>query len=411
MKNIRKYLSTAASTALFITISSAAYAQPAEVIHWWTSEAESKGVKVIADAFDASGGEWKDEAVAGSSAAKTASINRIVGGNAPDVAQFNMGADIDNLVESGLLAQLDSVATADDWAGVVPKSVMDAVTRDGHVYAVPIQLQATNFLFASKAALDKVGAEMPKTWDEFFATGDKLRDAGIVPYAQAGDRDVWFMNTFGAVLASVAGAEGWAKFTGPDGVDFVRSEAFKPVADVLVKLPKYADNGVSGRQWNVTGQMILNGEAGFFIMGGWAIGEIAAAGKTAGKDVLCSIGPNNAPAVVTGDVWAMPLKGDGLNDAQAKIASLTTSVEVQAQFTTTMGSLPIRSGVDTSGYNACAAAGAGAIETGNSVSALMIPFSPEKVGALGSELKVLWANPDATADDYVEAVARVLEEY
>ena len=41
----------------------------------------------------------------------------------------------------------------------------------------------------------------------------------------------------------------------------------------------------------------------------------------------------------------------------------------------------------------------------------MIPFSPEKVGALGAELKVLWAKPDAKPDDYVKAVAGVLEKY
>jgi glucose/mannose transport system substrate-binding protein len=76
-----------------------------------------------------------------------------------------------------------------------------------------------------------------------------------------------------------------------------------------------------------------------------------------------------------------------------------------------MGSLPVRSGVDTSKFNACAAAGAKAISDGNSVMALFINFSPEKLGALGSELKVLWVNPDATADDYVETVAGILENY
>ncbi len=411
MRIIQKALTSVAAVAICVAASDVAQAEPTEVIHWWTSKAESAGIKVVADAFNQSGGEWKDEAVAGSSAAKTAAINRIIGGNAPDAAQFSMGADIDNLVDSGLLANLDAVAEAGNWSKVVPPSVMSAISRDGHVYAVPVQLQATNFLFASKVALDKVGATMPETWDEFFATGDKLRAAGIVPFAQAGDRDVWFMNTFAAVLASVGGTEGWQQFTGPTGADYVRSDAFKPVAQVLAKLPKYADSGVSGRQWNVTNQMILKGEAGFFIMGGWAIGEIVAAGKMPGEDVLCAIGPNNAPAVVNGDVWAMPVKGSGLTEAQQKIAELTTSVEVQTKFTTAMGSLPIRSGVDASDYNACAAAGASAIEEGNSVSALMIPFTPEKVGALGAELKVLWANPDATPEDYVEAVAGVLENY
>ncbi|MEJ2034945.1 MAG: ABC transporter substrate-binding protein [Maritimibacter sp.] len=411
MNYIGKYLASAATAALCAVVAVPAQAEPAEVVHWWTSTAESAGIKVIADAFNGTGGEWIDRAVAGSDAAKTSAINRIVGGNPPDAAQFNLGADIDNLVATGLVANLDDVAAKDDWASVIPASVLSAVTRDGHVYGVPIQLQATNFLFASHAALDKVGAQMPTTWDEFFATADKLRDAGIVPFAQAGDRDVWFMNTFGAVLAATLGAEGWNSFTGPDGAAFVRSDAFLPVAEVLAKLPSYADQGVSGRKWNQTNQMILDGSAGFFFMGGWAIGEIVAAGKMPGEDVLCSIGPNNAPAVVTGDVWVMPLKGDGLTEAQTSIADLTTSVDVQAGFTTKMGSLPIRSGVDSSSYNACAKAGAAAIADGNSVSALMIPFTPEKVGALGAALKVLWVNPDASAADYVDAIAGVLESY
>tara|TARA_R110002126_G_scaffold5677_7_gene30452 strand:+ start:1134 stop:2360 length:1227 start_codon:yes stop_codon:yes gene_type:complete len=400
-----------ATTAMAALTTGAATAQSAEVIHWWTSAAESAGVGVIADAYGDTGGEWVDQAVAGSDAAKTSAISRMVGGNPPDAAQFNLGADIDNLVDSAVLAPIDAVAEANDWASVMPQAVLDAVTRDGHVYGVPIQLQGTNFLFASADALDKVGAGMPQTWDEFFETGDKLREAGIVPFAQAGDRDVWFMNTFQAVLASVLGTEEWGQFTGPDGAEFVRSDAFRPVAEIMAKLPSYADSGVSGRQWNITNQMILNGEAGFFIMGGWAIGEIGAAGLTPGKEVLCGVGPNHAPLVVAGDVWAMPAKGDGLTEAQAKLAEVTTSVEVQAEFTSTMGSLPVRSGVDTSKFNACAAAGAKAISDGNSVMALFINFSPEKLGALGSELKVLWVDPDATADDYVETVAGILENY
>lgn len=408
MKYFALALATTATTAL---TAGAANAQSAEVIHWWTSAAESAGVGVIAQAYGTAGGEWIDQAVAGSDAAKTSAISRMVGGNPPEAAQFNLGADIDNLVDSAVLAPLDAVAEANDWANIMPKAVLDAVTRDGHVYGVPIQLQGTNFLFASADALGKVGAEMPQTWEAFFETGDKLKEAGIIPFAQAGDRDVWFMNTFQAVLASILGTEDWSKFTGPDGAEFVRSEAFRPVAEVMAKLPRYADSGVSGRQWNITNQMILNGEAGFFIMGGWAIGEIGAAGFTAGKEVLCGVGPNAAPLVVAGDVWAMPSKGDALTEAQTKLAEVTTSVAVQAEFTSTMGSLPVRSGVDTSGFNACAAAGAKAISDGNSVMALFIDFSPEKLGALGSELKVLWVDEEATADDYVETVAGILESY
>jgi glucose/mannose transport system substrate-binding protein len=176
-----KYLALA--LAMTATTAVTANAQSAEVIHWWTSAAESAGVGVIADAYGDTGGEWIDQAVAGSDAAKTSAISRMVGGNPPDAAQFNLGADIDNLVDSAVLAPIDAVAEANDWASVMPQAVLDAVTRDGHIYGVPIQLQGTNFLFASADALGKVGAGMPQTWDEFFETGDKLREADIVPFA------------------------------------------------------------------------------------------------------------------------------------------------------------------------------------------------------------------------------------
>ena len=58
--------------------------QRAEVIHWWTSGGELAAVKVFADQFQAAGGTWVDTAIAGGANARTAAINRTVGGNPPD---------------------------------------------------------------------------------------------------------------------------------------------------------------------------------------------------------------------------------------------------------------------------------------------------------------------------------------
>src|SRR5689334_18056784 len=83
----------------------------AEVLHWWTSGGESAAVKVFADEFAQAGGTWVDSAVAGGQAARTAGINRIVGGNPPTAMQFNTGKQFDELVSNGLLADLDAVAS------------------------------------------------------------------------------------------------------------------------------------------------------------------------------------------------------------------------------------------------------------------------------------------------------------
>ena len=91
-----------------------AHAEPlkAEVIHWWTSGGEAAAVKVFADAYNQAGGQWVDSAIAGGEAARTAGINRIVGGNPPTMMQFNTGKQLDELVKNGLLADLDAQAAA-----------------------------------------------------------------------------------------------------------------------------------------------------------------------------------------------------------------------------------------------------------------------------------------------------------
>ena len=77
----------------------------AEVIHWWTSGGESAAVKVFAEQYTKAGGTWVDTAIAGGANARTAAINRTVGGNPPTAMQFNTGKQFDELVENGLLAR------------------------------------------------------------------------------------------------------------------------------------------------------------------------------------------------------------------------------------------------------------------------------------------------------------------
>ncbi len=91
-----------ATAVITLGAASAGAQEKAEVIHWWTSGGESAAVKVFADAFNAAGGTWVDSAIAGGEAARTAGINRIVGGKPPTAMQFNTGKQFDELVANGL---------------------------------------------------------------------------------------------------------------------------------------------------------------------------------------------------------------------------------------------------------------------------------------------------------------------
>ena len=59
----------------------------------------------------------------------------------------------------------------------------------------------------------------------------------------------------------------------------LRSETTVKVFDQMRKLANYTDPGSPGRDWNVATGMVIEGKAGFQIMGDWAKGEFTAAGK------------------------------------------------------------------------------------------------------------------------------------
>lgn len=150
----------------------------AEVIHWWTFGGESAALRIYAEAFDKACGRWVDTAIAGGANVRPAAVNRVVGGDPPTAMQFNTGKQFDDLVENDLLANVDLVAAAEDWGKTLPKTLVDAVTRDWrdwHAYAVPVNIHGQNWMFFSKAALDRAGATAPTNWDDVFPYSTSCR--------------------------------------------------------------------------------------------------------------------------------------------------------------------------------------------------------------------------------------------
>ena len=43
----------------------------------------------------------------------------------------------------------------------MPAAVIDAITRDGKIHAVPVNIHATNWLWYNKAVFEKAGVTVP----------------------------------------------------------------------------------------------------------------------------------------------------------------------------------------------------------------------------------------------------------
>lgn len=107
----------------------------------------------------------------------------------PDVAQINQGySDMGALVTAGLLTDLTNYDTLYGWSkklspGIVARNSFSPDGKrlgEGSLYAVPVTAELVG-VFYNKELFDKAGVTIPKTFAEFEANLQKLKDAGIVP--------------------------------------------------------------------------------------------------------------------------------------------------------------------------------------------------------------------------------------
>jgi len=401
-----------AFAALLSGAAIAAEPMKAEVIHWWTSGGEAAAVKVFADAYNNAGGQWIDSAIAGGGgeAARTAGINRIVGGNPPTMMQFNTGKQLDELVNNDYLANLDAAAAAGKWDSLFPKAIVNASQRGGHYYALPVNIHGANWLFYNTKVLADAGVAEPKTWSDVLASGPKLKAKGVIPFAHGGQS--WQDHLlFDAVLAGEGGSDLYLQVYGKDAQAAIASPKFKHVAEVFKQLRDLMDPGMPGRNWNDATALVITGKAGFQVMGDWAKGEFLAAGQTPGKEYGCAIVGADGGYVMGGDVFVFPkVKDAGGQAAQAKLESLMLDPAVQIAFNTKKGSIPARTDLDVSSMDQCARKGAAAVkDPAKQLPAASYLISNDENGALNDVITQFLNTPSESVDDFVARFAAAVE--
>jgi glucose/mannose transport system substrate-binding protein len=364
-----------------------------EVIHWWTSKSEAAAVRTIADAYRKAGGVWNDTAIAGADQARAVAINRIVGGNPPMAAQFNTTKQFTDLVEQGMLNNVDDVAQKEGWDKFLPEPLLNVIRVKGHYYAVPVNIHMQSWIWYSKAAFKKAGVvKEPATIDELFAALDKLKAAGIVPLAHGGQS--WQENIlFLSMLAHVGGTDLYLKVLRERDPNAINSEAFKKVLLAYKRLQSYVDGGSPGRNWNDATAMVISGKAGVQVMGDWAKGEFGAAGMTAGKEYGCIAGFNaRSPYLIQGDAFVFPKTANAQQIKYQKLlASTVVSPPVQVAFNKLKGSIPIRGDVDASSMDECARIGIAIMkDRTRHVGIGEVYLTPDQNGAMQDVLTAFW---------------------
>ncbi|MCB2170328.1 MAG: ABC transporter substrate-binding protein [Deltaproteobacteria bacterium] len=388
-----------------------------EVLHWWTSGGEAAAVQELQKMLQKEGHTWKDFAVAGGAGANamTALKSRAVSGNPPTAAQVK-GPQIQEWAQLGVLTNIDDVAQAEGWDTLVPRVVADIMKYEGHWVAVPVNVHRINWMWCNPAVFKKAGAQYPRTWDDFFAACDKIKQAGFIPVAFGGqpwqEATVWE-----SIVAGVGGPGFYQQALVEADEQALASSTMVEALKIFKKIKPFTDKNAPGRDWNLATAMVIKGEAAMQFMGDWAKGEFTAAGKVPGKDY------DALPAPGTMDVFLFnvdsfimfEVKDPAAKAAQKAMARLILSPDFQVAFNVNKGSIPVRSGISEAPFDAVAVASMTAFEATASYGGLLpsmaheMAVSPAVRGAMFDVITNFY-NSDMPAADAAQKLAAAVRE-
>ncbi|MEI1253049.1 ABC transporter substrate-binding protein, partial [Rhizobium aouanii] len=366
---MRKFLSSAAVAVVMMAGLSAAHAadvKEVQMLHWWTSGGEAAALNVLKQDLSKEGFAWKDVPVAGGGgdAAMTALKAMVAAGTYPTASQM-LGYTVLDYAQAGVMGDLTETAKKEGWDKSVPAALQKFSVYDGKWVAAPVNVHSVNWLWINKAVMDKIGGTQPKTFEDLIALLDKAKAAGVIPLALGGQN--WQEATmFDSIVLSTGGPEFYKKAFNDLDEESLKSDTMKKSFDNLATIIKYVDPNFSGRDWNLATAMVIKGDALVQVMGDWAKGEFVAAKKTPDTDFLCYRFPGTDGSVVyNSDMFGMFNVPDDRKAAQAALATATLSKSFQSAFNVVKGSVPARTDVPDTDFDACGKKGIADLKAAN----------------------------------------------
>lgn len=327
---------------------------PVSVLHWWTSEGESRAADALRSQLLSQGIRWVDLPIPGGAGMAAVKVlkSRVLMGTPPDVAQI-IGTTLMDWVDAGLVLTLDGVAEEQRWAQAIFSTVQERITHHGATIAVPLGVHRINNLYFNRHVFARLGLQPPRTWADYEKVSSIFRQQGI--QALAWSDQAWQIATvFETVLLGYASGSGYQRLM----VERSASEWMGPaVREALVRLRSLRQPGLPVNKeisWTAAARKLLNGQAAMMIMGDWVTGELSAWGAQAGVDFGCLAVPGTAGShLFSLDTLAMLKTTRPLRATQEKMAQILTSGPAQMAYNLAKGSIPVRRDIDPRALDPC----------------------------------------------------------
>lgn len=250
--------------------------------------------------------------------------------NVPDVFEYGNGPTLD-MIRAGQV--LDLTDTLGDAASQFSKPVLDAMTWEGKVYAVP-QTVDMQMVFYRKSVLEKAGVAPPQTFADLVAAAKAVTTKDMGGFFAGNDSGV-------AVLASMLV---WA--AGKEQLNADQTGIGFDDADGYAAFAAYRDLATSGalvrsasKDW-FDASPLTNGETAMQWTGLWTLPDVQEAlGDDFGVLPFPAVGANGRPAVPFGSYGSIvTAKGKDPDAAKAFVKWLWVDSEAdQVDFSNSYG--------------------------------------------------------------------------
>jgi glucose/mannose transport system substrate-binding protein len=316
-----------------------------EIFSWWAGD-EGPALEALINLYNV---KYPDVMVVNATVTGGAGINfravlktRILGGNPPASFQVHAGQElIETWVVAERMQDLTWLYEEEGWFDVFPQTVLDGLTYEGGIYAVPVNIHRAGVMWYIPANLDAWGVSIPHTLEAFYESCAFLKQMGIVPLVVG---ETWTtQHLWEQVALSILGADAYeALWTG--GFSSIRDEMIT-VWDEFGKVldcTNLADNAV-GLSWQQATDNLVAGRAAFNVMGDWVAGYLSSTlDLEAGIDYAWADFPGTEGAFMwLSDTFGLPVGGKNQSGAIAWLR-LLGSVEGQNAFNPLKGSIPAR---------------------------------------------------------------------
>ncbi|MGE5642681.1 MAG: ABC transporter substrate-binding protein [Byssovorax cruenta] len=188
-------------------------------------------------------------------------------GTGPDLFFVRSFATGRELFDQGYIASLKDLPGIKDNFTDAARAPWS--TEDGEPYAVPI-IAVSHGIYYNQDLFEANGIAVPTTWEELMAAAQKLKDAGVTPFAN-GTKDAWDINEvvmMQLIPSNIGGIEGRMAYLNGDRCfnDADMVAAFQRIKDLQPFLPQ----GFEATSYYDAQQLFDQGQAAMMFDGSWS---------------------------------------------------------------------------------------------------------------------------------------------